>query len=136
MNLLYLLGSLAGVALIVALNLALTGRRRASVDLEAARAYLAGDEPGFRAARAVLSRDGAAALFEDGAGALYLVAGSGDGLVSRKLSRAVLRAVSRDGDTLLIRLRDFTFPRARLAFAGEAEAREWEARIARLADVK
>jgi hypothetical protein len=132
MNPLYLLGSLAGVALLVALNLVLTGRKRVRVDLERAGALLAAEQPGFRPGRQVLATDGDAALLEDETGALYLVAGAGDGLVSRMLSTNSMRAVSRDGETLVIRLRDLTFPRARLALADEAEAKDWQARLARL----
>jgi len=133
MNPLYLLGSLAGVALLVALNLVLMGRKRPRVDLEGAGALLAAEQPGFRASRQVLARNGDAALLEDGSGALYLVAGAGDRLVSRMLSAGSVRAVSRDGETLVIRLRDVTFPRARFALADEAQAKDWQVRLARLA---
>lgn len=132
MNLyLYLLGSLVGVALLVGLNLVLSGWTRARVDLEDAKAQLAAEYPGFRAARAALARNGGAALIEDETGGLFLVAGAGDTLVSRKLSPGSLRAVARSGETLSIRLHDFTFPRAGIALGGAAEAEAWEARLAR-----
>ena len=132
MNLyLYLLGSILGVALIVALNLVLMGRARALVDLDAAKALLAAEYPGFQAQRAVLARDSRAALIEDDTGGLYLVAGAGDTLVSRELSPGSVRAVARDGETLSIRLYDFTFPRAGIVLGDAAEAKAWEARLAR-----
>lgn len=132
MNLsLYLLGSLAGVALLVGLNLVLLGRARARVDLDAAKLQLSAEYPGFRAACAALARNGSAALIEDETGGLYLVAGAGDSLVSRRLSPGSLRAVARNGETLNIRLYDFTFPRAGIALGDEAEAAAWQARLAR-----
>lgn len=132
MNLyLYLLGSILGVALIVALNLVLLGRARALVDLDAAKALLAAEYPGFQAQRAVLARDSRVALIEDDTGGLYLVAGAGDTLVSRALLPGSVRAVARNGESLSIRFRDFTFPRAGLALGDAAEAKAWEARLAR-----
>jgi hypothetical protein len=132
MNLVYLLSSLAGVGLIVLLNVALFGRAERSVDADAAKALLAEEYPGFVARRIALASDGRGALVEDVPGALYLVLPSGSALVSRELSAGLLCAVESDGATLALRLRDLTFPRARLHFGEEAEAEEWKSRLAPL----
>lgn len=127
----YLLASLAAVALIVGLNLILMGRGRARVGLDSAKALLETENPGFRAADAVVGRDGRAALVEDETGAVYLVAAAGDRFVSRKLSSGSVRTLVRDGDMLTLRLRDFTFPRARLVLADADAAAAWEAHVKR-----
>ncbi len=133
-QLLYLLGSLAGVAALVGFCALLFGRDTARVDAPAAEAALRADIPGFRAGAVALSADGEAALVEDAHdGASYLVIARGRGLVTRKLSRGFVRDARRDGAALNLRLSDFTFPKARLVFAQEAAALEWESRFARLA---
>jgi hypothetical protein len=133
-QLLYLLGSLAGVAAMVALCALLFGRDVARIDAQTAEDVLRADIPGFRAGAVALSVDAGAALVEDAHdGAAYLVIARGRGLVTRKLSRGFLRNAKRDGVALDLRLSDFTFPKARLVFAQEAAALEWETRFARLA---
>ena len=132
MNLIYLLGSLAGVGLLVGLNVLLMGRAKRRVDSDAAIALLARELPGFRARAAVSARDGAAALIEDETGGVYLVAGAGADLVSRKLAPASLKALVRDGVTLRLSLRDLTFPRATLHLGDDATARDWQERLAPL----
>ena len=134
MNLLYLLASLAGVGLLVGLNVLLMGRARASVDEAAAAGLLASEHPGFRAARCSVAAKKDAALVEDETGGLYVVTALGDRLVSRKLSPDIVRNVSRDGAALAIGFSDMTFPQIRIVLAGEDVAREWDARIARLPD--
>lgn len=133
MNLIYLAASLAGVGLLIGLNLLLMGRARIRVDAAAAIALLKTEYPDFRAAHSIVSVQCYTALIQDDAGAIYVVAGMGDKLVSRKLSQGILRSASRNGALLAIRFRDVTFPRIRFAFENEAAARDWEARIARLA---
>lgn len=133
MNLFYLMGSLAGIGLLVGLNLLLMGRAKRRVDIDAAVALLAREQPGFRARETISARDGAAVLIEDEAGAFYLVVAAGADLVSRKLAPAGLKALVRDGATLRLSLRDLTFPRATLTLADEAAARDWQARLAPLA---
>jgi hypothetical protein len=133
-QLLYLLGSLAGVAALVGFCVLLFGRATARIDALAAEDALRADIPGFRAGAVTLSADAQAALVEDAHdGAAYLVIARGRGLVTRKLSRGFLRNTKRDGASLDLRLSDFTFPKARLVFDEEAAAREWETRFARLA---
>lgn len=131
MNALYLLGSLLGVGLLVGLNLLLMGRTRARFDLAAAAALLAAEHPGFRAGAAIMADADNAALIEDARGALYLVAAFGDRMVSRKLAKGQVASVARDGKTLTLRFRDFTFPRAQLALQGDTQAEDWERRLAR-----
>lgn len=129
MNLIYLLGSLAGVGLLVGLNVLLMGRAKRRVDLEAAKALLTREQPGFRIRHAVAARDGAAALVEDETGSLYLVVGAGADLVSRKLMPASLKTLTCEGATLSLRLCDLTFPRASMTLDDEAAARDWQARL-------
>jgi hypothetical protein len=133
-QLLYLAGSLAGVAALVGFCVLLFGRETARIDAKAAEDVLRADIPGFRAGAVALAADAQAALVEDAHdGAAYLVIARGRGLVTRKLSRGFLRNAKRDGAALNLRLYDFTFPKARLVFAQEAAALEWESRFARLA---
>lgn len=134
MDALYLLGSIAGIALMVGLNIMLFGRGTGALDLGALESRLALDHPGFRAGAGALSADARTALLENrGDGALYLARAGGDKFVTRKLARGSLRALERSGARLDLRFADFTFPRAGLAFASESEAGEWEARLRRLA---
>ncbi|HEX3674925.1 MAG TPA: hypothetical protein VHU87_11685 [Rhizomicrobium sp.] len=132
MDPLYLIGSVAGIAVLVGLNVLLFGRCTGALDLAALGRALALDQPGFRAGDGVVAGD--AALVENAAdGALYLVRAGGDKFVTRKLSRGSVRGLSRDGSRLDLRFADFTFPRARLAFADEASAADWQARLSRAA---
>jgi hypothetical protein len=130
MHLIYLLGSLAGVALIVGLNYLLTGKGQARVDLKTAGALLAREQPGCCARQGAFSPDGAGGLVEDEAGGLYLIVAAGADLVSRKLTAAGLKALTRDGAKLHLELDDFTFPRATLNLMGTAVASEWQQRLA------
>jgi hypothetical protein len=130
MNVLYLLGSVAGIALLVGLNLLLFGRRIAALDADAVADSLANDVPGFRAGRHTIAEGSHTALIEnDTDGTLYLVAARGSRIASRKLSHGAVRGLDRDGNAIALRLSDFTFPKASLAFANENEAREWETRL-------
>lgn len=130
MDMVYLLGALAGVGLLVALNLVLLGRVRQRVDAEAAAALLASEVPGFRAARCIISADGDGALLEDQAGTLFLVVAVGDKLASRKLSAAAgLRRAVRQGAALDLRFADPTFRHCRFVFADEEVAGEIAARL-------
>jgi hypothetical protein len=133
MNALYLIGSIAGIALLVGLNVLLFGRQIAALDKDAVVETLANDMPGFRAGRHTIAEGTHTALVENDAdGSLYLVAARGDRIASRRLARGSLRALDRDGKTIALRLSDFTFPKASLAFANENEAREWEGRLKRM----
>jgi hypothetical protein len=131
MSILYLAGSLGGIALLVALNFVLFGRARpdvGSVDEIAKR--LAREVPGFRAGRSIVSIDGRAALIENAANrTLFLVEALGDGIVTRQISRDLLSSVGRLGERLSLELRDFTFPRAIIQAPSDGQAREWEMRL-------
>ncbi len=121
--LLYLAGSLGGVAAIVALAAFLFGWRDKELDAQQAAELLARDVPGFLAGRA--SHDARAALIENARdGAVYLATMHGDGLVTRKLGKGLVLA--RHGTQLSIDPRDFTLRRARLDLA---DADYWETRL-------
>ncbi len=127
-QLLQILLSLGEVALMVGLCFVLFGRAPAPA-AEAFDARLAADVPGFRAGRRAVSGDGRSILVEDARdGAVYLAVARGDGVVTRKLSRAT--RISRDGERLVLDLRDFTLKRAELTLA---DASDWEARLKGLA---
>ena len=131
MNLLYLAGSLIGVAMIVGLNLVLFGRAKPALgNVQDVGARIAADIPGFRAGSGIVGNDGAMALVTDNTDStIFLIKALGDRLVTRKLSRGVVRSVSADGSTLSLRLKDFTLPKARLVLDNETLARDWEARL-------
>jgi hypothetical protein len=130
MNALYLLGSVGGIAVLVGLNVLLFGRRIAALDEEAVMETLANEQPGFRAGRRTIAQGAHTALIENDAdGALYLVAARGDRIASRRLAHGSLRGLTRSGNDIALRLSDFTFSKASLAFADEDAAREWEARL-------
>ncbi len=131
MNLLYLAGSLAGIGLLVLLSAALFGLDGARIaSTQTVEAYLARTLPLFRARSMALDSAEKAALAEnDVDGTIHLVVACGDGMVSRKLSRSLLRGVSRQGSTLSLRLADFTLPRADLIFAESTTALQWEKKL-------
>jgi hypothetical protein len=130
MNLLYLIGSIVGIAVLVGLNALLFGRRIAALDEDAVVEALANEQPGFHAGRHTIAQGMHTALVENDAdGALYLVAARGDRIASRRLARGSLRGLTRNGNDIALRLSDFTFPKASLAFADEDAAREWETRL-------
>lgn len=129
-QLLYLAASLAGVTALVGLCALLFGRGVATITAESAEARLRDDVPGFRAGTVTLSSDGHAALLEDARDrSLHLVIARGSGLVTRTLSRDMVRKATRNGSALDLHLADFTFPKARLTFAEEQFASDWEARL-------
>jgi hypothetical protein len=57
LNILYLVGSLAGVALMVGLNLALFGRGAQKIVLDKVSESLTAEVPGFRAGASICSSD-------------------------------------------------------------------------------
>jgi hypothetical protein len=133
-QLLYLFASFGAIAAMVGVCSLLFGSAKAKIDAETAQEALRADVLGFRGGAVALSADAGAALVEDAHdGAAYLVIARGRALVTRKLSRGFVRDARRDGAALDLRFHDFTFPKARLVFAQEAAALEWETRFARLA---
>jgi hypothetical protein len=131
MPILYLAGSLAGIALLVGFNLLLFGRVRPDVgSADAIATRLAREIPGFRPGRTIVGADGRAAVIENAATrTLFLVEAMGDGLVTRQLGQGLLANVGRLGARLSLELRDFTFPRVVLVAPSESVARDWEARL-------
>ena len=132
MNLLYLLSSLGGVALMVALCALLFGLRGARITaVQSVEVYLAQVLPAFRARSIALGADKKTALVEnDLDGTIHLVVAHGDTFVARKLSKTVLRDVARDGTDLLLHLADFTLPHAKLALGDCATATIWLTKLA------
>jgi hypothetical protein len=135
MNWLYLLGSIAGVAMLIGFNVVLFGWRRATLaSVNDAESRLTAEIPGFRLGDAAIDQVAATALVENARdGALHLVVARGDGLVTRALKYGALKALARDGRILSLRLSDLTLPRAELTLADEAAAKQWEARLSRAA---
>jgi len=131
MNLFYLLGSLAGIALLALLCVALFGASGARIAAaHTLEAYLAQILPHFRVRNIALGEDAKAALAEnDVDGTIHLVVAHGDGMVARKLSRPLLRAVERNGAVLSLSLADFTLPRAALILPDSAIAAAWEKKL-------
>ncbi|MDE2493024.1 MAG: hypothetical protein KGL97_03885 [Alphaproteobacteria bacterium] len=127
----YLLFSLGGVALLVALNAALFGIRGAEIaGAQTVEAYLTQILPAFRGRSMSLGADRTAALAENGVdGALLLVIVRGDAFVVRKLGKPLLRAVERRGDCLSLRLADVTLPSVRLALGDAQTAAQWERKL-------
>ncbi len=128
---LYLLGSLAGIGLIVGLNFVLSRRRGESIfSLAAAEARLVKDIPGFAPGDSVLSEDGIAALIVDRAHRVtWLVGRQGDGMLARTLEQGTLQGLTRDGLALTLKLDDFTARRMTLTFADTPAADLWEQRL-------
>ena len=128
----YLIGSVAGIALLVGLNILLFGRAAARIDAEAVAAQLALEVPGFRAGSSTVSADSSAALIENKADrSLYLACVRGDKFAIRKVSKGALRTIICDDGTLNLRFTDFTFPKAAFQFHRADDASAWEARVRR-----
>jgi hypothetical protein len=131
-QLLYLAGSLGGVAAICGLCVLLFGAGAASLDEGSAQARLQADVAGFRPGRCTLAADKRSALVEDTrGGAVYLVVVRGDGLVTRRLADGFLRAAAQDGTALKLQFADFTFPRTRVDLGDAGLAADWRARLER-----
>ncbi len=134
MTLLYLIASLAGVALLVGLNIAMFGRGQRNIDPQALTLRLASEWPGFRPGAFALTPNGSGALMEGLAdGSLHLAIMRGDSLVTRKLQKNATQ-VACNNAMLSFCLADFTIPRVALDFADAAIASDWEGRIARAMD--
>jgi hypothetical protein len=135
MNWLYFIGSIMGVAFLVALNFALFGAARARLSSrEMIAAHLAREVAGFRAGLIAIGNDGLAALAEDAnAHRFYAVSVCGDGLVMRELGGTTLGSFARSGASIVLRLRDLTLRTISLVFPSEEDARTWETRLKDLA---
>lgn len=143
-----LLVPLVGVGMIVLICCLAGGLRTAQIASEdAARARVHQDEPDFDAARVLLGRDRRAALLADHSGEdIAAVMSFGDKLVTRRLGRGAVRAVTvreqAGGEVLSIVISDPTCKRIDVALAhaagepGDHDASElgfWLAAVERLA---
>lgn len=128
-----LLGSLAGIGLMVLLNQRLGLNTPALLrSIEEAKTRLDEDQVGFRAGRAaVLAEDGRAALVEEeSTGRLGLLAARGDGIVIRYLGPGSVKAARMgEGRDIVLRLNDFTFEPLRIQLADTGTARQWADRL-------
>ncbi|MCC5996251.1 MAG: hypothetical protein JJU18_07785 [Oceanicaulis sp.] len=129
---LILFGSALAVSLVVALNAFLGGWTPSALDnAESAAEALERDVLGFQAGdAAVASSDKRAALvMETGGERLGLALASGASVVSRALRPGEVRSAHTDGARLVIKLDDFTLPRAELTLSSEDEAGRWAERV-------
>jgi hypothetical protein len=127
---LYLVASLAGVALLVALNIALLGRSESMIDCDQLAERLASEWPGFRMGATVRSKDGTGALMENETdGSVHLVIMRGDSLITRQLKPSSIHLARHDA-WLTLKLGDFTLPQATLELPDAMIAETWERRLA------
>lgn len=139
METLILVASPIAIAALVAVNALMGGWRRARVaTLEEAAAALQADFLTFDAGEGVVSADERAALVVDcSRDAIGLVTARGDRLVTRLLTRGgAFEVVTAEPDALVVRLNDFTFPRARLILSDPDTAQRWADALNRLRDDK
>jgi hypothetical protein len=131
MNLLVLGPMVAlGIALVVFL-VHTTGGSKTLVlrDADDARARFLHDYPDLKAHMAVLTHDRDAAVIALEAPGFGLIRALGNRFVTRLVDAAALaRPVRMEGTTVEIAMKDFTFPKAQLAFS-DAEAARAAARI-------
>ncbi|MCO5158223.1 MAG: hypothetical protein M9945_15985 [Aquamicrobium sp.] len=112
----------SGVVLLVHLT---GGSRRARLaDEAAARARFGVDYPDPAIVAVHLTQDGDAAFLALDDGRVGIVAAVGDRFLTRLVGAADLAGAPRvAGATLMLRLRDFTWPGGAFTFAAEGEAR-------------
>ncbi|MFN0022799.1 MAG: hypothetical protein ACKVS5_02765 [Parvularculaceae bacterium] len=124
-----LIGSLAGVAILVGVSYWLGAWRNASVTLENASDRLAFDEPDFKAGAWLIGRDGrsAAAVSADRA-EIALIFALGDGLATRRFNRKTAR-LSVEGAGLVVHLGEPSRRAVRLAGASAQDAEQWLLRL-------
>ena len=128
--LIVLAGSVLGVALIVMLNRAIGGWSPAVVAGEdGARRALEADVIDFEAGEGAVDVEGRSALFtETGGHRLGLVVARGDGLIARALGPGDVRQAAIEDATLVLRLNDYTLPRAEVTLDDIAPAETWAQR--------
>ena len=124
-------GSILGIALLVALNAWLGLSRPAVIDsLDRVVEQVDIDSVGFEAGRGVVADDGRAALLEDcAADRIALVLARADRFVIRYLGPGALRSVDASDGALHIGLRDFSLPAVAIRIQDEAAAQDWRARL-------
>lgn len=123
-----LLGSVIGIAAMVALNLWLGLSQPARLrNIAEAIARLDTDAVGFDAGESVLAEDGSAALVESADGTMIgLLAARGDTFVIRYLTPGLVRATRMgEGGNLTIKLADFTFAPVEFRFGASPQIRHW-----------
>ncbi|RIK86898.1 MAG: hypothetical protein DCC69_06290 [Hyphomicrobiales bacterium] len=123
-----------GVAgVVVAVHLTGGSVRARLADADAARSRFAVDFPDLDIARVHLTADGDAAFLALGDGRVGIVKAVGDRFLTRAVAGADLSGAPRATDsTLVLRLRDFTWPGGVFTFAGPDEARAVERLLAAL----
>lgn len=135
MDPLILAGSIAGIALMVAVNWALLRDRTPTrLTAEAVSERLAADFIGFEAYDITFANGGKAALADCAAGkGVALTVLMGDRMITRLLTPGILRAAETRGETgLRIRFEDFTLPAVSLTFDDAKTGRRWQEAITRL----
>ena len=130
MDVTYLAASLAGVGLLVGLNVLLMRGRNAVADLTTLSARLRDEIPGFLPGVSVIAQTGAALCENEADGSIYLAVLRGDLIVTRKLNRDC--RATRNAEKLALRFADFTLSKATIAFSDDQTAAQWEARIKRI----
>ena len=129
---LVVIGSLVGIALMVALNvwLGLSEPARIFDAADAAR-RLDVDAVGFSSGEGVVSETGRAALVEEAGGdRIGLLLARGDRIIIRYLAKGGVRDTRMDEEgALTLFLKDFTLPKAVFEFADREIARRWADRL-------
>ncbi len=122
--------SLAGIAVLVALSLALGAMRSAVVTLDTAAERLAFDEPDFLPREWMVGMDGkSAAALSAGGDETALVFAVGDGFASRRFRRGKV-GLEKDGAAIIFRLGEPSRGTVTLAAPDEAVAAQWLLRLA------
>ena len=126
-----LLGSVIGISAMVAVNAWLGLNTPARLTgLDDAIARLDTDSVGFEAGEGVVAPDGKSALVTDAAQSrLALLVARGSDFVIRYLEPGQVRSVATDGTDIALKLNDFTFAPAHLAFETPDQARDWAGRL-------
>jgi len=131
---LFLLGSILGVAAMVAMNAGLKISKTSQIDtLEQAGDLLDIDSIGFETGPGVLSKDNKSALVEEsGSERIALLSARGDGVVIRYLVPGLVKTARMDGSELDIKLNDFTYSPVTMSFADNETARLWADKLNKL----
>jgi hypothetical protein len=136
MTLVYiLLGSIAGVSAMIALNIYLRTWTPAQLtSLADARDRLDTDAIGFEAGPGVLAADGSAAIIEEAGGRRFgLLAARGDSIVIRYLTPGLVDTARLDeSGEMSVRLKDFSCTAVRFPFDDRETARVWADKLNQL----
>ncbi|WP_203292468.1 hypothetical protein [Maricaulis parjimensis] len=126
-----LLGSVVGISAMVAVNAWLGLYTPAKLDsLDDAIARLDTDSVGFEAGEGEMAPDGRSALVSDATQPrLAMLVARGSDFVIRYLEPGIVKSVATEGSEIALKLNDFTFAPARLAFETPEQARKWAGRL-------